>query len=170
MFTIQKAPPSISACTDEVDRIAMPKPAVPVKKAGLLNSAGVKRTVSSASSRIVSAGGNAGAIDEETFVKSFTDVPTVQIFSARQLQEQMTTVHDTIADINKDWSKRTDAVSTTNINSMVRLKVIDDNAKGFDFATSPKLYFKRNTKNKSFRTSTTVFKNCIQETSKHSTF
>lgn len=57
--------------------------------------------------------GQAGAVDEETFSKAFEDVPTIQLFSARELEEQLTTIHETIADPNKDWSKRVDAVSST---------------------------------------------------------
>jgi hypothetical protein len=57
--------------------------------------------------------GQAGAVDEETFSKAFEDVPTVQLFSARELEEQLTTIRETIADPNKDWSKRVDAVSST---------------------------------------------------------
>ncbi|XP_023711938.1 CLIP-associating protein 2 isoform X7 [Cryptotermes secundus] len=57
-----------------------------------------------------SAGGQAGAVDEETFSKAFEDVPTLQLFSARELEEQLTTIRETIADPNKDWSKRVDAL------------------------------------------------------------
>jgi CLIP-associating protein 1/2 len=50
-------------------------------------------------------------VDEETFSKAFEDVPTIQLFSSRELEEQLTTIRETIADPNKDWSKRVDAVS-----------------------------------------------------------
>lgn len=53
----------------------------------------------------------AGAVDEDTFIRSFEDVPNVQIFSARELTEQMKAIQVTIADPNKDWNKRTEAVS-----------------------------------------------------------
>lgn len=56
-----------------------------------------------------------GAIDEDTFVKAFNDVPSVQIFSIRQLQEQMAVIQETIADTSKDWNKRTDAVSALDL-------------------------------------------------------
>lgn len=97
--------------SDELDRIVMPKPAVPVKKIGLLSSAS-KRTVSAPTkSPSLSTGSNsAGAVDEDTFIRSFEEVPTAQIFSARELSEQMKTVQETIADPNKDWSKRADAL------------------------------------------------------------
>lgn len=57
--------------------------------------------------------GQAGAVDEETFSRAFEDVPTVQLFSARELEQQLTTIRETIADPNKDWSTRVDAVSST---------------------------------------------------------
>ncbi|KDR12058.1 CLIP-associating protein 1 [Zootermopsis nevadensis] len=57
-----------------------------------------------------SAGGQAGAVDEETFSRAFEDVPTIQLFSARDLEKQLTVIRETIADPNKDWSKRVDAL------------------------------------------------------------
>lgn len=53
----------------------------------------------------------AGAVDEEIFVKTFTDVPTVQIYSQKELGEQIKNISEIISDPNKDWNKRTDAVS-----------------------------------------------------------
>ncbi|XP_031328724.1 CLIP-associating protein-like isoform X4 [Photinus pyralis] len=111
---------------DEIDRISMPKPAVPVKKVGLLTSAS-KRTVSAPSK--MAAGASApnlatvsrtgsmrkatsasGAVDEKTFTSSFEEVPNTQIFSARELGEQMKAVQEIIADPNKEWYKRVDAL------------------------------------------------------------
>ena len=57
-------------------------------------------------------GGQAGAVDEDTFSRAFEDVPTVQLFSARELEDQLTAIRETISDPNKDWSKRVDAVSS----------------------------------------------------------
>jgi len=54
--------------------------------------------------------GQAGAVDEDTFSRAFEDVPTVQLFSARELEDQLTAIRETIADPNKDWSKRVDAL------------------------------------------------------------
>ena len=50
-------------------------------------------------------------MDEDTFSRAFEDVPTVQLFSARELEDQLTAIRETISDPNKDWSKRVDAVS-----------------------------------------------------------
>jgi CLIP-associating protein 1/2 len=51
-------------------------------------------------------------VDEEAFRKAFEDVPVIQLFSVRELEEHLTTIRETIADPNKDWSKRVDAVSS----------------------------------------------------------
>jgi len=48
-------------------------------------------------------------------MKQFEDVPTVQLFSARELEEQLTSIRATITDQSKDWNKRVDAVSSTSL-------------------------------------------------------
>ncbi|XP_063217676.1 CLIP-associating protein 1-A isoform X5 [Bacillus rossius redtenbacheri] len=57
-----------------------------------------------------SAGGQAGAMDEETFTRSFEDVPTVQLFSSRDLDDSLNQIREIISDPNKDWNKRVDAL------------------------------------------------------------
>ncbi|XP_059478999.1 CLIP-associating protein 1-A isoform X3 [Neocloeon triangulifer] len=57
-----------------------------------------------------SAGGQAGALDEDAFIRQFDEVPTVQLFSARDLDEQLAQLRAIIEDVNKDWSKRVDAL------------------------------------------------------------
>ncbi|XP_025269784.1 CLIP-associating protein 1-A isoform X7 [Camponotus floridanus] len=52
----------------------------------------------------------AGAVDEEYFITSFEDVPTVNIFSAKDLEEQMKIIKDTVGDDKKDWKLRTDSM------------------------------------------------------------
>jgi CLIP-associating protein 1/2 len=52
-------------------------------------------------------------VDEDTFSRAFEDVPTLQLFSARELEDHLTAIRETISDPNKDWSKRVDAVSST---------------------------------------------------------
>lgn len=58
---------------------------------------------------------SAGAVDEESFVKAFEDVPTVQIYSPKEVSEQMKSITDIISDPNKDWNKRVTAVSILEI-------------------------------------------------------
>lgn len=53
----------------------------------------------------------AGAMDEQTFVRSFEDVPTVQIYSSKEVGEEMRSILQIISDSSKDWNKRVDAVS-----------------------------------------------------------
>ncbi|KAG7210104.1 hypothetical protein KM043_011669 [Ampulex compressa] len=65
----------------------------------------VKRTVS-----VRSTSGQAGAVDEETFLTAFEDVPSVNLFSAKDLEEQMKTIKDTVGDDKKDWKQRTDSM------------------------------------------------------------
>ncbi|CAB3383710.1 Hypothetical predicted protein [Cloeon dipterum] len=57
-----------------------------------------------------SSGGQAGALDEDAFIRQFDEVPTAQLFSAKDLDEQMSQLRATIEDVNKDWSKRVDAL------------------------------------------------------------
>ncbi|KAK2588964.1 hypothetical protein KPH14_001817 [Odynerus spinipes] len=54
--------------------------------------------------------GQAGAVDEETFLTSFEDVQPVNLFSAKDLEEQMKIVRDTIGDEKKDWKQRTESM------------------------------------------------------------
>lgn len=52
----------------------------------------------------------AGAIDEDTFIASFEDVPVVQIFSSRDLEDNLKKYHNIIENVNEDWSKRVDCL------------------------------------------------------------
>nr|XP_012220603.1 PREDICTED: CLIP-associating protein 1-A isoform X2 [Linepithema humile] len=53
---------------------------------------------------------SAGAVDEESFITSFEDVPTVTLFSAKDLEEQMKVIRDTVGDDKKDWKQRMDSM------------------------------------------------------------
>lgn len=52
----------------------------------------------------------AGAIDEDTFLASFEDVPTVQLFSCREMEDHMRKYQNIIENVNEDWSKRVDSL------------------------------------------------------------
>lgn len=52
----------------------------------------------------------AGAVDEETFLTTFEDVPSVNLFSAKDLEEQMKIIRDNVGDDKKDWKQRTESV------------------------------------------------------------
>ncbi|XP_042601801.1 CLIP-associating protein 2 isoform X42 [Cyprinus carpio] len=52
----------------------------------------------------------AGAIDEEDFIKAFTDVPTVQIYSTRDLEDNLNKIREVLSDDKHDWDHRTNAL------------------------------------------------------------
>ncbi|XP_078333535.1 CLIP-associating protein 1-like isoform X17 [Crassostrea virginica] len=54
--------------------------------------------------------GQSGGVDEEFFTKSFEDVPKVQIFSSRDVQDQLSKIQNLLNDTNSAWEKRCDAV------------------------------------------------------------
>ncbi|XP_028255482.1 CLIP-associating protein 1-like isoform X12 [Parambassis ranga] len=55
-------------------------------------------------------GSGAGAVDEEDFIQAFEDVPTVQIYSNREVEEAMTKVRDVLSDDKRDWELRVAAL------------------------------------------------------------
>ncbi|XP_017770144.1 PREDICTED: CLIP-associating protein isoform X3 [Nicrophorus vespilloides] len=100
---------SIDIGTDDVDKLVMPKPIVPVRKTAL--GSAMKRSTSNSRSVASNPGSNsAGAVDEELFIKYFDEVPQLQLFSHREVNDHMKSIQDIISDTNKDWNKRTDAL------------------------------------------------------------
>ncbi|XP_070814084.1 CLIP-associating protein 1-B-like isoform X13 [Chaetodon trifascialis] len=55
-------------------------------------------------------GCGAGAVDEEDFIQAFEDVPTVQIYSNREVEEAMTKIRDVLSDDKRDWELRVAAL------------------------------------------------------------
>ncbi|XP_074542462.1 CLIP-associating protein 2 isoform X1 [Halichoeres trimaculatus] len=53
---------------------------------------------------------SAGAIDEEDFIKAFTDVPTVQIYSSRDLEDNLNKIREICSDDKHDWDQRANAM------------------------------------------------------------
>uniref|UniRef100_A0A671TVR2 Cytoplasmic linker associated protein 2 n=1 Tax=Sparus aurata TaxID=8175 RepID=A0A671TVR2_SPAAU len=51
-----------------------------------------------------------GGIDEEDFIKSFTDVPTVQIYSSRDLEDNLNKIREICSDDKHDWDQRASAL------------------------------------------------------------
>uniref|UniRef100_A0A665VXQ7 Cytoplasmic linker associated protein 1a n=1 Tax=Echeneis naucrates TaxID=173247 RepID=A0A665VXQ7_ECHNA len=68
-----------------------------------------RRTVMS-SVRRPSKEAGAGAVDEDDFIKAFEDVPTVQIYSNRELEDQLTKIREVLSDDKHDWEHRVVAV------------------------------------------------------------
>ncbi|XP_034455429.1 CLIP-associating protein 2 isoform X28 [Hippoglossus hippoglossus] len=53
---------------------------------------------------------SAGAVDEDDFIKGFTDVPTVQIYSARDLEDNLNKIREICSDDKHDWDQRASAM------------------------------------------------------------
>ncbi|XP_075962225.1 CLIP-associating protein 2 isoform X24 [Anarhichas minor] len=75
-----------------------------------------KQAESSAARRPSATGGklvskeSAGGVDEEDFIKAFTDVPTVQIYSARDLEDNLNKIREICSDDKHDWDQRANAM------------------------------------------------------------
>ncbi|XP_018413599.1 PREDICTED: CLIP-associating protein 1 isoform X5 [Nanorana parkeri] len=48
----------------------------------------------------------AGGLDEEDFIRGFEDVPTVQIYSSRDLEESLNKIREILSDDKHDWEQR----------------------------------------------------------------
>ncbi|ERL88765.1 hypothetical protein D910_06147 [Dendroctonus ponderosae] len=90
---------TIEPSFDEVDRLQ--RTPAPVK---MSSASTVKSKPNSANAN------SAGAVDEELFLRSFEDVPNMQIFSPRDVTDTMKTIYATISDSSKDWNKRVEAL------------------------------------------------------------
>ncbi|XP_042361882.1 CLIP-associating protein 2 isoform X14 [Plectropomus leopardus] len=53
---------------------------------------------------------SAGAVDEEDFIKAFTDVPSVQIYSTRDLEDNLNKIREICSDDKHDWDQRANAM------------------------------------------------------------
>ncbi|XP_053302636.1 CLIP-associating protein 2 isoform X6 [Pleuronectes platessa] len=53
---------------------------------------------------------SAGALDEDDFIKAFTDVPPVQIYSARDLEDNLNKIREICSDDKHDWDQRASAM------------------------------------------------------------
>ncbi|OWK00072.1 CLASP1, partial [Cervus elaphus hippelaphus] len=61
---------------------------------------------SSLGSKSSAAKEGAGAVDEEDFIKAFDDVPVVQIYSSRDLEESINKIREILSDDKHDWEQR----------------------------------------------------------------
>lgn len=59
-----------------------------------------------------SSAGQSGGVDEDLFTKSFEDVPKLQIFSSRDVQDQLSKIQTILSDTNGVWEKRCEAVKS----------------------------------------------------------
>ncbi|XP_023267994.1 CLIP-associating protein 2 isoform X10 [Seriola lalandi dorsalis] len=53
---------------------------------------------------------SAGAVDEEDFIKACTDVPPVQIYSSRDLEDNLNKIREVCSDDKHDWDQRASAL------------------------------------------------------------
>ncbi|XP_074514639.1 CLIP-associating protein 1a isoform X27 [Sebastes fasciatus] len=66
----------------------------------------VRRPSSATTTKVTSKEAAAGAVDEEDFIKSFEDVPSVQIYSNRDLEDQLSKIREVLSDDKHDWEHR----------------------------------------------------------------
>nr|XP_046180715.1 CLIP-associating protein 1-B-like isoform X9 [Oncorhynchus gorbuscha] len=52
----------------------------------------------------------AGAVDEEDFIRAFEEVPAMQLFSNREMEDAMTKIREVLADDKRDWEHRVTAL------------------------------------------------------------
>ncbi|XP_025065145.1 CLIP-associating protein 1 isoform X2 [Alligator sinensis] len=73
---------------------------------------GTARRLGSAAlgSKSAAAKEGAGAVDEEDFIKAFDDVPMVQIYSSRDLEESINKIREILSDDKHDWEQRVAAL------------------------------------------------------------
>ncbi|XP_058890085.1 CLIP-associating protein 1-B-like isoform X11 [Acipenser ruthenus] len=70
-------------------------------------SMGIARRPSSAAGpKTAGKEASAGAIDEEDFIRAFDDVPPVQIYSNRELEDSMNKIREILSDDKHDWEQR----------------------------------------------------------------
>nr|XP_044992783.1 CLIP-associating protein 2 isoform X29 [Jaculus jaculus] len=87
-------------------KVPAPKtPGNPVNSARKPGSAGGPKVGAGASKE-----GGAGAVDEDDFIKAFTDVPCIQIYSSRELEETLNKIREILSDDKHDWDQRANAL------------------------------------------------------------
>ncbi|XP_073711416.1 CLIP-associating protein 1a isoform X13 [Misgurnus anguillicaudatus] len=66
----------------------------------------MRRPSSASGSRAAGKDVSAGAVDEEDFIKAFEDVPAVQIYSSKELEDSMNKIREVLSDDKQDWEHR----------------------------------------------------------------
>ncbi|XP_076865039.1 CLIP-associating protein 2 isoform X28 [Brachyhypopomus gauderio] len=83
-------------------------PKVPKKPSESASSS--RRSSATGATKLAVSKEGAGAVDEEDFIKAFTDVPSVQIYSARDLEDNLNKIREILSDDKHDWDQRTIAL------------------------------------------------------------
>ncbi|XP_061898032.1 CLIP-associating protein 1-B-like isoform X5 [Entelurus aequoreus] len=73
-------------------------------------SVGPRRHPTSSTKSAGKDGSSAGAVDEDDFMQAFDDVPTMQIYSNREVEEAMAKIRDVLSDDKRDWELRVAAL------------------------------------------------------------
>ncbi|KAM3862022.1 CLIP-associating protein 1a [Diretmus argenteus] len=65
-----------------------------------------RRPSSAAPSKVTAKEAAAGAVDEEDFMKAFEDVPSVPLYSNRELDDHLAKIREVLSDDKHDWEHR----------------------------------------------------------------
>ncbi|XP_049321524.1 CLIP-associating protein 1 isoform X27 [Astyanax mexicanus] len=97
---------------DDDDSVDGGRSSASSKGAASARRTGSMRRPSSASSTKSTGkeGSGAGAVDEEDFIRAFEDVPTIQIYSSRELEDSMNKIREVLSDDKHDWEHRVAAL------------------------------------------------------------
>lgn len=103
---------------DELDRavpkqkppVSAKKPAIASKPSSATGGGGTLGRNTGTRVGAISASASAGAVDEESFAEVFLDVPRISVFSARELEQQLSNIRATISNADADWDKRLNAL------------------------------------------------------------
>ncbi|XP_056294932.1 CLIP-associating protein 1a isoform X23 [Pseudoliparis swirei] len=66
----------------------------------------VRRPSTATTTKVTAKDAAAGAVDEDDFIKTFEDVPSVQIYSNRELEDQLSKIREVLSDEKHDWEHR----------------------------------------------------------------
>ncbi|TNN50045.1 CLIP-associating protein 1 [Liparis tanakae] len=66
----------------------------------------VRRPSTATTTKVSAKDAAAGAVDEDDFIKTFEDVPSVQIYSNRELEDQLSKIREVLSDEKHDWEHR----------------------------------------------------------------
>ncbi|XP_036443184.1 CLIP-associating protein 1 isoform X4 [Colossoma macropomum] len=97
---------------DDDDSVDGGRSSASSKGASSARRTGSMRRPSSASSTKSTGkeGPSAGAVDEDDFIRAFEDVPTIQIYSSRELEDSMNKIREVLSDDKHDWEHRVAAL------------------------------------------------------------
>lgn len=93
---------------DEADNAAMPRPTKMIKRT--VSATPRKLGEVSQASSSLNSDVAAGAVSQEVFEAAFEQVPVLNIFTQRDMDDQFKQIEVSVGDKNMQWEKRVDAV------------------------------------------------------------